>query len=152
MNLERRTKTRYPVRLNVRYQTIGRPATFSGTGKTVDVSSGGVLIESQDEVAPGARLRVTMEWPTLLNGSTPLQLVTIGRVVRSEGLLFALAIEHYQFRTMRRDSPLSSKSASVAAVGTQIAPGRMSDGRSNPATSPADRSFAGRSMMAKARS
>ena len=58
-----------------------------------------------DTVLPeGARMKVTIEWPTLLNGTTPLQLVTIGRVVRRGALSLAVAMEHYQFRTRKRIS------------------------------------------------
>ena len=47
-------------------------------------------------------MKVTIEWPSLLNGITPLQLVTIGKVVRRKGPTLAVALEHYQFRTMSR--------------------------------------------------
>jgi hypothetical protein len=53
-------------------------------------------------MSDGVRLRLTIEWPSLLNGTTPLQLVTFGRVVRSDPSGFAVALEHYQFRTMKR--------------------------------------------------
>ena len=102
MNIERRFKVRYPLELNVRYQTFGRDDTISGVGRTVNLSSTGVLVSSSDKISDGVRMRLTIEWPTLLNGTTPLQLVTFGRVVRSEESAFAVAMEHYQFRTMKR--------------------------------------------------
>ena len=42
-----------------------------------------------------------MEWPSLLNSTVPLQLVTSGRVIRSEPSSFVIEFASYQFRTMR---------------------------------------------------
>ena len=117
MNIERRFKARYPLELNVRYHTFGKSTVISGEGRTVNVSSSGVLIASSDRMTEGVRLRLTIEWPSLLNGTTPLQLVTFGRVVRSDESGFAVALEHYQFRTMKRKPDLSvSNSAGVGPI------------------------------------
>ncbi len=115
MNIERRAKARYPLELNVRYQTFGREESIAGEGRTVNLSSTGVLVTSSDKMSDGVRLRLTIEWPTLLNGTTPLQLVTFGRVVRSNDSSFAVALEHYQFRTMRR-KPQAHEAAGSLAV------------------------------------
>src|SRR5258708_32364057 len=53
--LERRSKIRYPVTLNVRYRTMGRSQRISGMGRTLNMSSGGLLIASpqpQEGCAP----------------------------------------------------------------------------------------------------
>jgi hypothetical protein len=102
MDKERRAKSRYPLQLNVRYQTIGMAGPVSGVGQTVNVSSSGVCITSTSAIQEGARVRVVIEWPSLLNGTTPLQLVTIGTVVRRQDSAFAIAFEGYQFRTAGR--------------------------------------------------
>jgi len=81
----------------------------------VNLSSTGVLVASPDKMNNGVRLRLTIEWPTLLNGTTPLQLVTFGKVVRSDEAGFAVALEHYQFRTMKR-KPQERASAGLAVV------------------------------------
>src|SRR5260370_39836765 len=112
MNIERRFKARYPLELNVRYQTFGKSTVIAGEGRTVNVSSSGVLVASSDKMSDGMRLRLTIEWPSLLNGTTPLQLVTFGRVVRSDASGFAVALEHYQFRTMKRRADLAVVAAS----------------------------------------
>ncbi len=121
MNIERRFKVRYPLELNVRYQTFGQEEIKAGVGRTVNLSSTGVLVASEDKLTDGMRLRLTIEWPTLLNGTTPLQLVTFGKVVRSEANAFAVALEHYQFRTMKRKpQALTTASLSVAAAASSV--------------------------------
>jgi hypothetical protein len=98
--IERRTKARYPVKLTVRYRTIGRSHAVNGVGQTLNMSSGGLLVSAEHEMPPGLRLEVNVEWPLLLNGKVPLQLVANGRVVRGGGSEFAVCFAQYQFRTM----------------------------------------------------
>ncbi len=100
--LERRTKNRYPIALNVKYRTLGRYHRISGLGRTINLSSSGMLVESEQHLAEGARLEVNIEWPSLLDGLIPLQVVALGRVVRSFESGFALSFSQYQFRTMSR--------------------------------------------------
>lgn len=100
--IERRSRIRYPIALNVKYRTLGRYHRLSGRGTTVDFSSTGVLIGGAQQMAPGTRLEINIEWPTLLDGLIPLQVVAIGRVVRSLDAGFAVSFGQYQFRTMSR--------------------------------------------------
>ena len=131
MNIERRFKARYPLELNVRYQTFGRSGVISGEGRTVNLSSSGVLVASSDKMSDGTRLKLTIEWPSLLNGTTPLQLVTFGRVVRSDASSFAVALEHYQFRTMKRRADLTvvpaASGIAMPAASPRKAPAALSD-------------------------
>ena len=98
---DRRSKARFPVQLNVRYRTLAGPH-VSGTGQTINMSSGGLLIASEHPlVREGTRLQVTLEWPLLLHGMTPLQLIAACQVVRCQDLTFAARLERYQFRTRK---------------------------------------------------
>jgi hypothetical protein len=108
MDKERRAKSRYPLQLNVSYQTMGVADQVDGVGRTVNVSSGGVLINSICTIGEGARVRVVFEWPSLLNGTIPLQLVTLGTVVRRHYSGLAVAFEGYQFRTTGRRANLTT--------------------------------------------
>lgn len=119
MNIERRFKARYPLELNVRYQTYGQSNPVSGIGHTVNFSSSGVLVAASQPVVDGDRLKLIIEWPTLLNGTTPLQLVTFGRVVRSNATQFAVALEHYQFRTMKRTAQGAIQTAGAVATANE---------------------------------
>ena len=100
--IERRSKARYPVTLAVRYRTVGRNHRVDGIGHTLNMSSGGLLVSCDQEVSAGSRMEVNVEWPLLLNGKVPLQLVASGRVVRCGGSTFAVSFAQYQFRTMGR--------------------------------------------------
>ncbi len=118
MNLERRQKTRYPIELSVSYQSMDPRLTLTGEGRSRNVSSTGVLVSCGDQLPEGTALRVTLEWPTLLNGVTPLQLVTFGKVTRSDDFGFALQLDNYQFRTTKRKSERAGEAplASAAAA------------------------------------
>jgi hypothetical protein len=99
---ERRVKSRYPLALNVRYQTMEPEGLVSGVGQTVNLSSNGMHVACSSNVPEGTRVRTYVEWPTLLNGTTPLQLITVGTVVRRTALGISIAFESYQFKTMSR--------------------------------------------------
>jgi len=100
--LERRSKIRYPVSLNVKYRTVGRSNRISGIGRTLNMSSGGLLIAADQRTEVGAKVELNVEWPSMLDGMVPLQLVAVGRVVRCLEVGFALSFTQYQFRTMSR--------------------------------------------------
>src|SRR5271170_7525149 len=102
MENERRAKSRYPLELKVRYQTMGAAGPVAGVGQTLNMSSSGMLLTCGSDIAEGVRLRIFIEWPSLLNGTTPLQLITVGTVVRCTEVGVSIAFESYQFRTMSR--------------------------------------------------
>ena len=128
MEKERRSKSRFPLRMNVRYQSLGTDRPFAGVGQTVNVSSSGVLVTCNSTIHEGARVRVVFEWPSLLNGTTPLQLLTTGTVVRRQESGLAIAFEAYQFRTAGRranvaimpDVRVSSRYSSADVTNIQI--------------------------------
>jgi hypothetical protein len=102
--MDRRSKVRYPLVLNLRYRTLGRKL-YHGQGQALNLSSGGALVYSQHELNVGAELEVRIEWPSLLDGCIPLQLVAFSRVVRCGASSFAVCFRRYQFRTLRRQVP-----------------------------------------------
>jgi hypothetical protein len=99
--IERRSSIRFPIQFRIRYQTVGRGRLISGVGQTVNISSGGLLVTSENDLSARSRLEVSIEWPPLLDGSVRLQMVIIGRVVRSEGSTFAVAFVRHELRTKR---------------------------------------------------
>jgi PilZ domain len=101
--LERRSKARFPLRLSVRYRTVSGGPALVGAGRTVNMSSCGLLIASnQPKLRTGARLQLTVDWPFLLHGITPLQLIVSCRVTRSRPEEFAVKLDQYLFRTKKR--------------------------------------------------
>jgi hypothetical protein len=98
---ERRVKFRYPLQLSVRFRYIAEGTRFFGQGLAINVSSGGVLVASEHQVVDGAPVKMSIEWPSLLDGRVPLQLIAIGWVLRRGASHFAATFERYEFRTMR---------------------------------------------------
>ncbi len=101
---ERRSKSRYPLELSVRFRLISGTFLLSGAGRTINLSAGGLLVVTQDlaaldEIGAGARLEISVEWPVPLNGTIPLQFLAVGRVVRRGVIDFAAVFERHQFRT-----------------------------------------------------
>jgi hypothetical protein len=106
--LERRSKVRFPLELKVRYRSLARQSpAAAGAGVVINMSRSGVLISSEDTMDTGAQVELSIEWPSLLDGRVPLQVVTTGRVVRCEESSFAVVLTRYQFRTTKKtDRPV----------------------------------------------
>jgi hypothetical protein len=96
---ERRSAVRFPIEQEVRYKIYNRSTIEVGSGKTINISSNGVLFTTERCLSPGERLEVSVNWPAQLDNRCALKLVTTGRVVRSEPGKAAIAIERYEFRT-----------------------------------------------------
>jgi hypothetical protein len=84
----------------VRYTVLGRRGLEeTGEGKTVNMSSCGVLFTCGGHLQPGRRVRLCISWPVPLNEKCALKLVVRGRVVRSEEGRAAIEIQQHEFRT-----------------------------------------------------
>jgi len=70
-----------------------------GTGRTVDLSSIEVRFQTDREWTIGENLDLSIHWPAMLYGVTPLQLMVAGRIIRSAGVDAAVQIIRYEFRT-----------------------------------------------------
>ena len=70
-----------------------------GDGKTINMSSAGILFTTDAMLLPGRRLEISVNWPAQLNNKCALKLVARGRVVRFEGGKAAMEIQQYEFRT-----------------------------------------------------
>lgn len=99
---EKRSSIRFPIVREVRFKRLSiRNSSEIGRGQTIDISSKGVYFTSDVALSVGERLELSINWPAQLDQKCPLQLVTLGRVVRSDNARYAMAIERYEFRTMR---------------------------------------------------
>ena len=97
---DRRANRRYDVALDVRWTIIYRKQVlYSGTGRTVNFSSGGILLETDEPPAVGRTVEIAIAWPALLDENLALQLVVEGHVVRTTGHRVAIEIHRYEFRT-----------------------------------------------------
>ena len=97
---ERRGAKRYSVRRDLRYWVVDRsPKSLGTSGRTLDISSSGILLSTQEWIHPGRVLVVSVDWPARLDGTCPLKFVATGTVVRSAGHQLAMRIQRYEFRT-----------------------------------------------------
>lgn len=99
---ERRQADRFPLDREVRFRVLDRSAEEAGVGRTLNMSSGGVLFATDQTLVPGRRVELSISWPAQLNDSCPLKLVARGRVVRTEESSAAIALSQYEFRTASR--------------------------------------------------
>ncbi|MFB3829295.1 MAG: PilZ domain-containing protein [Bryobacteraceae bacterium] len=97
---ERRGKHRFRIELGVQCRVLDRrDVVEGGFGRTVDISSSGVLIRVAARLSPGERIALTLRWPALINEICPVNLVIEGSVVRNTECDTAVAIDRYEFRT-----------------------------------------------------
>ena len=112
---DRRANSRFPVREEVRYRVLNaKSLKLFGVGRTLDISSGGILFTTEDKLPIGKLVEVAVNWPVTLGGVCALRFVAVGRIVRAERYKAAVRIERYEFKTRRLD-PGSDPSARTAA-------------------------------------
>ena len=90
-----------PIERDVRYKVLGGKKTIkqAGLGKTLNMSSGGMLFTTESPLPAGERVEIAVSWPAQLNDTLPLKLVAMGRLVRAEDAQAAIAVERYEFKT-----------------------------------------------------
>jgi hypothetical protein len=83
---DRRHSDRFPIEREVRFRVLNkRGGEETGDGKTLNISSSGVLFTSEHMLLPGRRLELSISWPVQLNNQVALKLVARGRVVGHAG-------------------------------------------------------------------
>lgn len=98
--IERRNAERMSIERDVRYRVLNKKdGDAEATGKTLNISSSGVLFTTQHMLPPGRRMELDISWPAQLDNKCSLKLVARGRVVRFEGDRVALEILQHEFRT-----------------------------------------------------
>ena len=117
---DRRRDKRYEIGLDVRWKLIRRRRVLdTGTGRTMDLSSSGVLIDAGRPLPAGLNMEVSITWPVLLHNVAPLQLVISGRIVRAKGTNVAVRMVQHEFRTV--GVPTEHRTVLAAAVRTSLA-------------------------------
>lgn len=97
---ERRANDRFPIEREVRFKVLSKRNEDSGTGTTLNMSSGGVLFNAGKMLIPGKRVELAISWPAQLDNKCALKLVARGRIVRSQEGQTAVEIQQYEFRTL----------------------------------------------------
>jgi len=122
MQGDRRHSDRFPIEREVRFHVLNkRSGEESGEGKTLNISSSGVLFTTPQLLLPGRRLELAISWPVQLNNSVPLKLVARGRVVRFVEGQAAIEIQQYEFRTQAPAAAAKQATPAAAKVEAQRA-------------------------------
>ena len=100
---DRRKHIRFPMVLKLLY-SFGTGEWAEGT--LINISSRGILFEGCGKLPVGRRIEISIRWPFLLEGDTPLQLRVRGRVVRSDSQGTAVMTLAHDFRTAGRKRPV----------------------------------------------
>lgn len=102
---EQRLYRRYPIRLELQYKMrkLGL-VKLTGSGRTVNISRGGVFFESDRPLPEHGEIDLVVNWPFLLDDACPLKLIVRGRIVRSDKKGSAVRMRSYDFRTSKRSA------------------------------------------------
>ena len=97
---ERRSAARFQVELSIQYSLVHRGKVLAaGRGKTVNVSSTGMLFRPDARLLDAREIHLTVEWPASRGRGIPVRLFMIGKVVRKQGEQTAVKLLRYEFRT-----------------------------------------------------
>src|SRR6266566_3757506 len=97
---DRRSEYRYPVKEALEYKIVLRNRkVLNGIGGTVNVSSGGVLVQTAHSLPRGVTIELSIAWPARLNHTVALKLHVIGQTVRTQGNCTGVVIRRHEFRT-----------------------------------------------------
>jgi hypothetical protein len=112
---DRRADKRYPIELELRYKLIRRKKVLeTGVGRTLDLSSGGIMFETERPLPPGFSVELAINWPVLLRNIAPLHLMVKGKVVRTEEARTAIRMSQHEFRTVgARDAVAAGRAAAI---------------------------------------
>src|SRR5581483_2321758 len=118
---DRRYDRRYGMTLDLRWKLVRRRKVLeSGTGSTLDLSSGGILFDAGRPLPVGLNVELSIAWPALLHNVAPMQLVVAGRMVRANGSQTAIQMVQHEFRTMGIPSDQRAPLAGVVRTPSNI--------------------------------
>jgi len=122
-NSLRRSHRRYPMNVELEYKLLdGKTVLKTGFGRTLNLSSTGVLFECQETLPVGTQIRLSLAWPARLNDKVGLTLCINGRTVRSSGNCAAIEIINHEFRTrpLKQEAQAGARAKTVAEM--RVAP------------------------------
>jgi hypothetical protein len=97
---ERRRRKRFDIECELRYRLLdARRHLPQQPSKTFNISSKGVLFETEIDLPVGKRVELSISWPAMLNERCRLKMIAVGRIVRTENGKAAALIQRHEFRT-----------------------------------------------------
>ena len=97
----------------------------SGVGRTVDLSSGGILFDPGRTLPVGLNVELAISWPVLLRNEAPMQLIVSGRIVRAGQNRIAVSMNQHEFRTSGTLADRRLKGGATTAPPMQLATGTV---------------------------
>jgi len=98
---DRRLQRRYPLELDVEFRIVDDDKVVStGTGKTENMSSGGILFHPAEGVPNGPQVEIAVRWPAVLGNAPFLELRIFGRLMRNDGQGIAVRMSRYHFEKL----------------------------------------------------
>jgi hypothetical protein len=100
--VDRRAAERYAIQRDIRWRLKnkrGREA--PAAGRTVNISSSGVLFATSAQAVPGNVVEVAISWPVPMDGDGELQLIARGRLTRCKDGLAAVHFHQREFRALQ---------------------------------------------------
>ncbi|PWU07883.1 MAG: hypothetical protein C5B51_08865 [Terriglobia bacterium] len=95
---DRRSGHRYKITADLEYRVIHEGQILqTGSGRTLDVSRGGILFKSQEILPVGTLLELAVAWPARLDNSVALNLCVSGEIARASGDHNAVRILKHEF-------------------------------------------------------
>lgn len=113
---DRRVGIRFPIEMDLNYRVGTKPAEWIA-GRTVNISSSGILVRTDYSPVRGSKVQLTLAWPRLLDNRVPLRLVVDGHVVRSGAGQVAVTVQRFEFRTAREPGRAELETVPAVASG-----------------------------------
>lgn len=100
---DRRLHQRYPITFEVEYKLLdGNGFQRKGFCRTINISTGGVLLDLKDCPPSITSIELSIKWPFPLHGSIPVKLMVRGNIVRNDGNSIAVETTKHEFHTAGR--------------------------------------------------
>src|SRR5262249_6375700 len=95
---ERRARARFPLVREIQYRTMKRRGDAPRQGETLNISSSGTLFTTDQDLAPGTRVELSISWPLKLDDAVAMNLVAAATIVRVDGRKAAARFENQEFK------------------------------------------------------
>ncbi len=107
---DRRVDRRYDIALELRYKVLARTHSgLQGTGRTSNMSSGGISFETEQLLPAGSQVELSISWPAVSRNASPILLRVMGHIVRCDQKGVAIRTDRYEFRArvlrVRQEEP-----------------------------------------------
>ena len=96
---DRRATRRFPIALPLQYKVFrGTTLLAEGIGRTMDISSHGILFHAGAHLEPYLRLELSIDWPMFQAPGPPMKLLVFGDIVRIADDEAAVRIMRHELR------------------------------------------------------